>query len=244
MNRKISKLLSALTFRKESYPLNNRLTSLCLLVSALTLSIGCADKNTVDTKKANSANAHKPAQTESGVENKNQDKSENYYSQSEIHSLGFRIVKLDDQRSLLCSNVSDQDCVCLESLPCIETGNCIGLKQNVDAFRNALNQKQEGWSVDCRRSEVGRCGNFQYFLFDGDINRRELRWFDQSGHLVAQRNSTDHNEYCDGKARTRFMGKIPKCETTVREELVCGKAETNLANAIEDLRRLDPNKFR
>ncbi len=170
--------------------------------------------------------------------------TDNYYSETELNDLDFRTIKLNKQQSLLCSNNSDLDCVCLEPLPCTDTGNCISLKENVNAFRTALNTKQEDRTIQCDRGEVGRCDDFQYFLFNGDMHRRELRWFNHSGELVAQRNSTDYKAYCEGKARTRFMGKIPKCTSSVQKELICGKAETELSNAVEDLRRLDPEKYR
>ena len=238
------KLLFTLVFCNIKYPVSNHLLVTCVLFLALLSTVGCVNKNTTETKKPELATVQKIEQNTTNADNKHQDKSEYYYTESEIRDLGFRIVKLDDQYSLLCSNESNRDCVCLEPLPCVEAGNCIGLEENIDGFKAALNQKQEGRSVNCQRAEVGQCGNFQYFLFNGDISRRELRWFGANGTLVAQRNSTDYNAYCNGKARTRFMGKIPKCASTVRKELICGQAETNLANAIEDLRRLDPNKFR
>ncbi|NOX43547.1 MAG: hypothetical protein GXP19_07420, partial [Gammaproteobacteria bacterium] len=202
------------------------------------------NEDSSQTSKVESTSVSTQNQSEPVNAVKKSIETEDYYSETELSDLGFRTVKLDEQRSLLCSNDSDLDCVCLEPLPCTTAGNCISFKENVGAFRTALNQKQQGLTVQCGRGETGQCGNFKYVLFNGDIHRRELRWFNNSGELVAQRNSTDYKAYCDGKARTQFMGKISKCASSVRKELICGKAETELPNAIEGLRRLDPEKYR
>jgi hypothetical protein len=34
--------------------------------------------------------------------------------------------------------------------------------------------------------------------------------------LVGQRNSTDYEAYCSGKARVRFQGRVPRCEPVKR----------------------------
>lgn len=109
------------------------------------------------------------------------------------------------------------------------------MEENVDLFRRALATKQNGRSVECRRGETGRCGAFRYFNFDGDVERHEIRWFDSTGKLVGQRNSTDYAEYCGGKARIRYQGRVPKCDSMEREEVICGSAEYPLPRPIEDV---------
>lgn len=168
----------------------------------------------------------------------------NYYNDDELTELGFKIIKLNDRQKLLCSKGNDKDCVCIEDLKCNEpNSNCIKFKNNIDIFRSAVADGQDGRTVSCERAEIGVCGNLQYFRFDGDNYLRELRWFDMKDNLVAQRNSTDYFAYCNGKARTRFMGKIPKCSGVMRQELICGKASKKQSNTIEDLRRIDMSLY-
>ena len=77
---------------------------------------------------------------------------------------------------------------------------------------------------------------WQEYLRPPTIERHELRWFTKDGKLVAQRNFTDYNAWCDGRARKLFTGKIPICQATERKELFCGKAENPVPNALDDLR--------
>jgi len=97
--------------------------------------------------------------------------------------------------------------------------------------------------VHCERAEVGRCGDHRYFYFQGDIHRYEMRWFDASGTLVAQRNRTDYAQYCNHTASSRWMGRVPRCEALEREELICGEAAGPLLTPVEDLRDLTRDPF-
>jgi hypothetical protein len=158
-----------------------------------------------------------------------------YFEDADIKALAFQVKALKKDQLLVCGEAGGKNCVCVEPLPCQRQGNCLGFQDNVDAFRQALAAREKGRAVDCRRAEIGTCGEFRYFDFEGDIARRELRWFDGAGRLVAQRNATDHDEYCGGKSRTRFQGRIPRCETLERTALICGTAEADLALPIEDV---------
>jgi hypothetical protein len=158
-----------------------------------------------------------------------------YFEERELRALAAQVKALKKDQLLVCGEAGGKNCVCLESLPCQSQGNCPTLQANVDAFRQAVTTKTKGRSVDCRRAEIGECGGFRYFDFEGDVARREMRWFDGSGRLVAQRNSTDYEEYCGGKSRTRFQGKVPRCEPLKRTELLCGTAEGDLPLPIEDV---------
>jgi hypothetical protein len=158
-----------------------------------------------------------------------------YFDDSDIKALAFQVKPLKKNQLLVCGESGGKNCVCVEPLPCQSQGNCLGFQDNVDAFRQALAAREKGRSVECRRAEIGTCGEFRYFDFEGDIARRELRWFDGAGRLVAQRNSTDYEEYCGGKSRTRFQGRVPRCESLKRTELICGTAEGDLPLPIEDV---------
>jgi hypothetical protein len=120
-------------------------------------------------------------------------------------------------------------------LPCETNHACPTVGDNVGNFRRALVAKDNGRSVECRRGELGRCGQFRYFDFDGEIERHELQWFDAAGTLVGQRNSTDYAEYCGGRARIRYQGRIPMCDAMEREEVICGSADYPLPRPIEDV---------
>jgi hypothetical protein len=169
-------------------------------------------------------------------------RSETYYDASELKALAAQVKPVKKDGLLVCGEAG-RNCVCLEPLPCKAKGNCVAFQENIDAFRKALATKTPGRSVECRRAEIGQCGAFRYFDFEGDISRREMRWFDGAGNLVAQRSSTDYEEYCGGKSRTRFQGKVPRCDAIKRTELICGSAEGDLPLPIEDVlkRRLKPS---
>ncbi len=160
-----------------------------------------------------------------------------YYSLDELRDTGLLTVDLEDEQVLLCGGADESSCVCMEPLPCRESGDCVSFDANIEAFRNAVKGGQGDRTVDCSRGETGRCEKFRYFYFEGDNHRFEMRWFDASGHLVAQRNWTDYREFCGGRTRARVMGRIPRCDTLEREEIICGEADTKLLNPIEDVLR-------
>jgi hypothetical protein len=165
-----------------------------------------------------------------------------YYGERELRAMAAKVTALKKDRLLVCGAAAGTNCVCVEPLPCESQGNCVSFQENVEAFRRALTDKTQGRSVECRRAEIGTCGGFRYFYFEGDVARRELRWFDGAGRLVAQRNSTDDEAYCGGKSRTRFQGKVPRCQALERSEIICGRAGGELPLPIEDVleRRLPP----
>jgi hypothetical protein len=134
---------------------------------------------------------------------------------------------------LLCG-FDPSSCVCHEELK--RFGDCITLEENLKVFRAALEPGQLR-TVSCARAEVGRCGAYRYFYFQGDIHRYELRFFGADGKLVAQRNTTDYDAYCGG-ASARWQGVVPACNEMKTEELICGKAPRPLVPPLEDLRRL------
>jgi hypothetical protein len=153
--------------------------------------------------------------------------------------MGATVTPLPGAQTLVCG-AGARNCVCLAPLPCLETGNCPSFDQNLTAFRAALAADGGDRTVTCRRAETGRCGDFRYFNFEGDIERRELRWFDSAGHLVAQRNRTDHQAYCDNRSLIRLMGAIPKCAPVVRDQVLCGNATHPLAPAIDEVLQRAP----
>jgi hypothetical protein len=117
------------------------------------------------------------------------------------------------------------DCFCAEPLGCGKDEPCITYDENVAAFRTALKgvgSGKERRTVSCNHAEVGACGAYRYFFFDGDIHRTELRFFDEKGKFIGEIARTDYGEYCNGAASQRVRGAIPRC-TLVRTELICGK---------------------
>jgi hypothetical protein len=163
------------------------------------------------------------------------------YADEDLVALGATITALGDGQRQICG-AGARNCVCLEPLPCEAAGDCITFKDNVDAFRAAVAAKdaKSKRRVDCLRAETGQCGGFRYFAFEGDIERREVRWFDGTGRLVGQRNRADHTEYCGGRTRLRFQGRVPRCSPVARQELLCGKAEQPLANPVDEVLQRRP----
>lgn len=163
--------------------------------------------------------------------------ADGFYSEAELRDLGVTVTAVEGGRSLVCGGEDLGTCVCLEPLPCAAAGDCATFDENVRAFRDALAHPAEGRAVHCRRAETGRCGDLRYFDFDGDIERHEIRWFDASGRLVAQRNWTDYPAYCGGKSRVMFQGRVPKCASAARDELICGEAAASVPTPVDDLLR-------
>jgi hypothetical protein len=157
----------------------------------------------------------------------------------ELVALGATVTPVSEGKRLVCG-AGARNCVCLEPLPCEAAGDCISFEDNVAAFRAALAKGQGGRRVECERADVGGCGGFRYLRFEGDIERREVRWFDRSGKLVGQRNRADHQAYCGGRARLRFQGRIPRCPSTTRQEVLCGKAEQPLASPLDEVLQRRP----
>jgi hypothetical protein len=133
--------------------------------------------------------------------------------------------------------------LCFEPLACETSGDCTTFDEDVAIFERALKPGQDR-AVSCRRAEIGRAGDFRYFYLERDIDRFEMRWFDASGRLVAQRSVPDpedplsgdfNGEYC---ASRRWMGRIPAADATKRERLICGQARTTLLPPLEDLRSM------
>lgn len=158
-----------------------------------------------------------------------------YYSEKDLRRLAGKTRSLKGGRLLVCGDADNvANCVCLEPLTCGKDG-CPTWQQTVETFRASLAAKEKGRKVECRRAEVGTCGSFRYFDFEGDIERHELTLFDGSGRQIAQRNSTDYPEYCGGVVRTRFQGQVARCGPMKRDELICGAGEYPLPTPIEDV---------
>lgn len=176
-----------------------------------------------------------------------------YYSDTELEALGFTLAPQDalptremfgpdgptptiEGYTFLCGGEpTRRGCVCRRPLPCAAEGDCITLEENLRVFREAISPANER-RVRCERAEVGRCGDFRYFYFQGDTHRYEMRYFDARGVLVAQRNATDYPEYCNHSTDVRWMGRVPRCDRLEREELICGEADRPLRVPVEDLR--------
>ena len=172
----------------------------------------------------------------------NADRSARYLDETALRAQGLKTEALGPGRALWCDPASKR-CVCHEPLDCGADGKgCLMLGANIETFRDALARGQDGRRVDCRRAEVGTCGDFRYFLFNGDIERRELRWFDGQGHLVAMRNRTDYPAYCDGRAMTRVLGRLPNCAPMARTELICGEAGPEGFSALDDALARAPSR--
>jgi hypothetical protein len=159
-----------------------------------------------------------------------------YYSVEELRALGLAASAAGDGEMLVCSAEGNGECVCLASLDCGE-GGCITYEANVTAFRQVLEKAPQGVKVYCDRAEVGRCDAFRYFDFEGDLERRELRWFDETGALVGQRNVTDYEAYCGHQTRVRYQGRVPRCEKLSGSEHICGEHRRPARTPLEDLRR-------
>src|SRR2546421_4376860 len=99
-----------------------------------------------------------------------------YYAIGELRALGLRVTAVDSRRLLVCPRAGKKGCVCLEPAPCQGTTDCISFDENLRAFRKALAHGQDQRTVKCDRGEIGRCGAFRYFDFEGDVERFEVRW--------------------------------------------------------------------
>lgn len=158
-----------------------------------------------------------------------------YYTVEELSGLGLRATPVGDGETLVCGSEPDAQCLCLVPLDCGAAG-CTGFAENVAAFRSALSHPAPGSKVQCDKAAIGSCGTFTYFDFQGDLYRRQLRWFDATGGLVGQRDVTDYPAYCNKQTRSRFSGRIPKCADATSRELLCGEPPT-ATSPLDDLRR-------
>ena len=161
--------------------------------------------------------------------------SADYYSLEELRALGLHVASAGEGQVLVCGTEAGSQCLCLMPLDCGADG-CIQFTANVDAFKSTLAKPPQGAKAHCEKAATGACGTFKYFDFEGDLYRRELRWFDSTGVLVGQRNVTDYAAYCGKQTRARFQGRIPKCTTATRSELICGDA-AGAMNPLDDVRR-------
>jgi hypothetical protein len=159
-----------------------------------------------------------------------------YFSVEELAALGFSATATGDGETLLCSTADGGKCICLAPLDC-GGQPCITYDQNVAAFRAALDKPEPGVTLTCERGQVGRCGSFRYFDFEGDLYRKELRWFDETGVVVGQRNVTDYQAYCNKQTRVRYQGRLPRCEKTSDIEGICGENTRPGMTPLEDLHR-------
>lgn len=205
-------------------------------------SIGCEAKHSSTTASPGESVAGAPgelAQAASpgpgGAIDTNSAASAEYYTVEELRDLGLRTTSMPDGETLLCGPEGDSQCLCLSPLDC-SAGGCMKFSENVTAFKSALTRPSPGSKVQCDSAATGECGSFAYFDFQGDLYRRELRWFDAGGALVGQRNISDYAAYCGKQTRARFVGRIPKCATATRRELLCGEA-LNTAPPLDDVRR-------
>lgn len=161
-------------------------------------------------------------------------KAGGYLDDQRLRGERLEISVLDAGRSLLCDERGG-NCVCREALACGADGRgCPGFDEAAAALRSALAAPPGGRRADCRRAEIGRCGEFRYLLFNGDTEKREVRWFDAAGRLVALRLRSDHPAYCEGRAMTLFRGPIPHCEGMQRSEVICGEAGPQGFSALDD----------
>jgi hypothetical protein len=158
-----------------------------------------------------------------------------YYTVEELRGLGLVLTSAADGETLVCGSEADSQCLCLMPLDCA-SGGCIQLSENVAAFKTALTHPAPGAKVQCDKAAIGDCGAFRYFDFQGDLYRREVRWFDASGALVGQRDVTDYAAHCGKQTRVRFIGRVPKCEAAMARELLCGEAPQTLS-PLDDVRR-------
>ncbi len=238
------------------------MTRLCLAVIVLSAcsssnNNGSTGASAATTTEAPLTTTQPPPTTEPApVEAPPEPADDRYYTNAELAAAGIRIAPESafpaeqmfgpdgptptiSGYQFLCGDPEDQaSCLCRRPLPCeadAESGPCITLDQNLEAFRSALGAGGDR-QVYCEHAEVGRCGEFKYFYFQGDIHRYELRFFDPEGKLVAQRNSTDYNEYCNHTALVRWMGRVPKCDRLERDELICGAAERPLRAPLDEIR--------
>lgn len=155
-----------------------------------------------------------------------------FYSLEDLATLGLNAKRLGSGDILLCG----AQCVCLKPLDC-SGGDCVSYDENIATFRAALKAPGRKRSVSCRHAEAGRCGKFRYFNFEGDSHRRELRWFDETGAMVAQRNVADYDAYCENQTSTLFVGSVPRCDEVANRDAICGRDERGALTALEDLQR-------
>jgi hypothetical protein len=155
-----------------------------------------------------------------------------YFSLEELKIQGHKISAVETQPApnssahanqfLVCSKLHPADCICLEPLPCEGNNTCIKFADNVGALEEALKKPGKN-TLFCQYADIGMCGDFRYLNFAGDMQRREMRWFNAAGTLVGQRNATDYPAYCNGMSKVLYQGKIPKCAVSVQERSICGE---------------------
>jgi hypothetical protein len=163
--------------------------------------------------------------------------ADSFFSEADLLTLGFKVERLTDTMTLACGR-HRQLCICLEPLVCTKAQPCSPLDENLRLFQRALDHPTEGRTVSCEWAETGTCGALRYFDFEGDTDRFELRFFGAGGKLVAQHNWTDYNEYCSGRASSRWRGGIPRCYRMQRDKVICGTRDAGLfaLSPAEDLR--------
>jgi hypothetical protein len=155
----------------------------------------------------------------------------------DLRAVGLRVDPIGDGQTLVCAA---NNCVCFSPLACDEE-RCNRFEDNVQVLRNARAGVEPDGSKSCDRAHVGRCGDLRYFgvtRFAGDAYPFELRWFDSSGAMVAERSFSDYPAYCNRSARFWWHGRIPYCPTTQRDELLCGEGLHGDAPPMIDLMEL------
>jgi hypothetical protein len=115
--------------------------------------------------------------------------------------------------------------MCFEALDGCTSGSCPTFSNHLASFRRQL-AGLDGRVVRCDRAEVGTCGDYRYFSFEGDVHRYETLWFDSTEQLVAVDSSTDYRAYCNGTTLMTLRGELPTCDDVVRQELICGSGES------------------
>lgn len=141
------------------------------------------------------------------------------WSAKDFETAGKTLTRISDTETLVCPPGSESECFCLKQLDCA-AGGCITLQENLAAFRTALKRDYE--RVSCELADTGKYCDLDYFRFEGDIYRLEVRYFGHDGRLLGQSNATDYPEYCEGKAMHQFEGQVPDCKMQPRDvEVIC-----------------------
>lgn len=150
------------------------------------------------------------------------------HTEQTLAGRGLVSTPLDAGQRLVCQGAnSPRSCVCFTPLACVATGSCETFEGQAKALRADAGR--------CERAEVGHCGDFTFIELDGELGGLRLRWFERTGRLVGERNSTHFPAYCGGEAMTAYAGEVPDCAEAVRDEVLCGQPSKAVRSPLEDL---------
>jgi len=157
-----------------------------------------------------------------------------YYTIDELSRSGSWSSR-DDARAMVCRRMPSSACASSRSRA-PSRASCPSFEEKREDLSSRASGANGDRTVHCQRAEVGHCGKLRYFYFKGDTDRDEMRWFDETGALLARRNATDYPAYCEGWSESHWEGKVPKCTALGSRRALVRRSAAPLTSAIEDMR--------